>query len=136
MGKLSTTSTYKPHVPTEAQDQEAVIAWWDMIRGRYPGTPQLMHIPNEAKRSYAEGKRQQRMGLRRGAPDLVLFAARGGWNGLAIELKRVNHSTKPTPEQIECLGNLANEHYKSVVCYGFDEAVKRIEDYMRGDHNA
>lgn len=47
------------------------VAWFDRTFG-YGRRFDLIHIPNEGKRTVWEGKRLQRMGLRAGTPDYLV----------------------------------------------------------------
>lgn len=62
---------------TEDGEQEAVIQWAALMRNAHPELLNLYHVPNEGKRSKAEAARQQRLGLRRGVPDLILDYPKG-----------------------------------------------------------
>lgn len=117
--------------PTETQDQIALMEWRDLAKARYPELVNLVHVANEGKRTYQSGKQLKRMGLRKGFPDLVLLVPRGEYCGLSIELKRADRSTKPSPEQMDCLGDLmVHGKHKTCVCYGFEEARKTILKYL------
>lgn len=49
----------------------SLVTWWDRI---YPERKfDLIHIPNEGKRSTLYGKRMRDMGLRAGSPDYAVF---------------------------------------------------------------
>ena len=111
--------------PTEAAEQVVVIEFCDLMR--IPA----VHVPNEGKLTLANGRELARMGLRRGFPDLFIPAARKGFHGLFIELKRVKggHMTEHQQKWIDYL----NRHgYRAVVCYGADEAIGEIKSYFRG----
>lgn len=50
---------------------KSFVRWWDQI---YPDRKfDLIHIPNEGKRSAVYGKRLKDMGLRAGSPDYAVF---------------------------------------------------------------
>jgi hypothetical protein len=63
-----------------------------------------------------------------GIPRSVLLCARGGWHGLAIELKTAKGHTSPM--QDVWLDNLRKEGYFVAVCRGAVEAVHAIERYL------
>ena len=121
------TATTLP-APSEQDEQEAVIAWADAMRGRWPELAYLHHSPNGFERSKAVGAQVRRAGCRAGFPDLVLLCARGGWHGLAIELKTAKGHTSPM--QDVWLDNLRKEGYFVAVCRGAVEAVHAIERYL------
>lgn len=78
-------------------------------------------------------------GLSKGVPDLFFPYAKNMkdehantytfYSGLFIELKK-DKKSRPTVEQIETINNLNERGYKAVVCYGYDEAIKMINEYF------
>lgn len=113
---------------TEDSEQVAVVQYCELM-----GIP-VTHTPNEGKRSKSYGAKLKKMGMRKGFPDLLVTRARGGYHGLAIEMKVGNN--KPTEDQKWWLRKLASEGYKTAVCYGADEAIGVIKSYEaeEGDH--
>lgn len=109
---------------TEEAEQEAVIAFCELER------IDVVHIPNEGKRSAVCGARLKRTGLRKGFPDLFIPAARKGYHGLFIELKR-DRNSMPTAEQMEWIGKLNANGYYATVCYGATAAIEEIRKYFR-----
>lgn len=86
-------------------------------------------IPNEAKRSPILGRLLVRMGLRAGVPDIFVPYSSNGFHGLFIELKWGKN--KPTPAQSEFIQRLLEQGYQAKVCWGADEAIDCIVDYMK-----
>lgn len=116
-------------IPTESEEQQALFRYCAVEMGRYPELEMLVHIPNEGKRTKANGARLKREGLRKGYPDIVLNVPRGVSNGLFIELKR-RKGSRITPEQKEWIRKL-NEHcYLAAFCYGWEEAWELIHAYL------
>lgn len=115
---------------SEAQHQIAVINWSRQphVRQRWPELKLLYHIVNEGQRSVVNGANLKRMGLKRGVPDLHLPVARGPYHSLYIEMKTENGKTSAEQdwwtEQLNIRGNL------TVVCFGWEEAVSVLEDYL------
>ncbi len=82
----------------------------------------------------------RKLGNKRGHPDLVIYEARKGYNGLFLELKKdgfkllkkngdfVNEHIK---EQAEYLKSLNNKGYLAVFACGFDEAKRILDGYLR-----
>ena len=113
---------------TEDGEQQAVIEWAGIMSNAHPELLNLYHVPNEGKRSKAEGARQLRMGLRPGVPDLILDWPSGQYHGLRIEMKvKPNRTTK---DQEEGLNRLAKAGYVVKVCYSAAEAIQTIEAYI------
>lgn len=114
--------------PTEHDEQCAVVEWANAMAARRPELAFLHHSPNGYARSKSVGAQVKRAGTRAGFPDLVLLCARGGWHGLAIELKTEKGHTSPMQDM--WLENLRNEGYRVHVCYGAAQAIDAIERYL------
>ena len=108
---------------SEAAEQIAVVQWCDLMH-----IP-VVHIPNEGKRSPATANMLKSMGLRNGFPDLLITRARGGYHGLAIEMKY--DKGKTTQDQKDWLKLLIDEGYACVVCWSADDAIRIIDAYNR-----
>lgn len=117
-------------VPTEDEEQIAVMSWAALMEGRYPELRLLHHIPNGGKRGKREAAIFKAMGVKAGVPDLFLPCAREGYHGLYVEMKALDG--RPSKTQLEMLKSLSGQGYKCVVCHGADEARRVIEDYLRG----
>lgn len=111
-------------IKTEAGEQEAVIQFCE-----YAGI-EVVHIPNEGKRSARYGAQLKRLGLRKGFPDLFIPQARNGFYGLMIELKADN-TKKPTKEQLRWIAKLNAAGYCATVCYGAEAAIREIKKYFK-----
>lgn len=113
-------------------EQQMIVKWSQQatIRGKYPELKLLYHIPNERKCSAREGARLKSMGVKSGVPDLCLPVARGKHHGLYIELK--TKSGKVSDAQKWWQAELNGQDYLSAVCYGWEQAIKVLADYMEG----
>ena len=116
-------------VPTEDEEQIAVMSWAALMEGRYPELRLLHHIPNGGKRGKREAAVFKAMGVKAGVPDLFLPCAREGYHGLYVEMKALDG--RPSKAQLEMLKALSGQGYRCVVCHGADEARRVIEDYLR-----
>lgn len=115
--------------PTESVEQICLFRWAMFEEGAYPQLALLYHIPNGGKRSITTAKRLKAEGVKPGVPDIHLPVARKGYHGLYIELKRqVGNSTTET--QDNWLEALNAEGYLAIVCRGWEEASKRILEYL------
>lgn len=116
-------------IPTESEEQRAVMDWAELASGKWLELRLLYHVPNEGRRSMATGGRMRAEGLKSGVPDLCLPVARAGYHGLYIEMKRTQGS-KTSQEQKEWLEALAAEGYKTALCRGAEEAIEEMESYL------
>lgn len=85
------------------------------------------------------------LGYSKGTPDILIFAARKGYFGLLIELKRPEirgYSEKGKETQVEAPGSVSQEQqawidylnkegYKAVVCFGSQMAYRVIDEYFK-----
>ena len=118
--------------PTESEEQQAVMSWSEWAANRMPEAGLLFHIPNGGARTAVTGARMKAEGVKKGVPDLMLPVARGGYHGLFIEMKR-RQGGRVSPEQAGWLRNLEVMGYYTAVCFGADDAIKVIDDYLRGN---
>ena len=117
-------------IPSEHDEQCALFAWADANVDRWPELALMFAIPNGGHRHPAVAAQLKAEGVKAGVPDVFLPALTREWGGLFIELKRRDHSNGPTPEQREWIGRLNTAGYRAVICYGADEAVNAILDYL------
>lgn len=128
--------TRRPPCPLEQAEHETLARYLETFQ------PHLLwlHIPNGGKRNPREAAKLKRMGVKRGAPDFVIFTAFAiesvghvEWHpGLAIELKR-EHGSKTSEEQSAFLAAIGTNGWRAEVCHGADAAIKLIEEcYGKG----
>jgi hypothetical protein len=122
---------------SEHGEQMALFEWSALNEERVPELKWMFSIPNGAKLPYrGKGKRRfspeamrlKDEGLKPGVPDVFLSVARQGYHGFYIEMK-VGYN-KPTEYQNEWLKGLAEQGYKTSVCYGMQAAKKEIVEYL------
>lgn len=86
------------------------------------------------------GARAKRAGMTAGIPDVCIPYPNKGYAGLWIEMKKriVRGESKPvvSPSQKECIEYLNSAGYKAVVCYGADEAIVVIKEYLGGTNES
>ena len=111
--------------------QYALILWTQQasIRAAHPELALLFHIENERQCTPQEAARRKRLGVKSGVPDLFLPVARQGYNGLWIELK--TPKGKPSDKQKWWLEHLTEQGYLAKICYGWEEAKKTLEEYLK-----
>lgn len=120
----------KPLVPTEHQEQAAVIAWWYAVHSKYR-LPlfTLFACPNGGARDAITGSLLKAEGVRPGTPDLILVVPTPAFSALFLEMKKTD-GAKPTPEQTAFIEYLRSAGYSAGVHYGAISAIKEIEDYL------
>lgn len=115
-------------VPTEHEEQVALFQWAE--RSGITELEMLHATPMGGYRPPHIGAMLKEEGARKGYPDISLDVPSpdGRWAGLRIELKIKGN--KPTPEQVEWLERLNRYGYKAVCCYGAQEAIDAILEYL------
>ena len=117
-------------VPTEHEEQVALFQWTEANEGAVPELALLFAVPNGGYRPMATAAMLREEGVKAGVPDVFLPCRRQRYGGLAIELKRSDHSNHATPAQQEWIERLRAHGYKAVVCYGAQEAIDTIKAYL------
>lgn len=106
--------------PTELQEQIKLAKILDIMVGNLG----WLHVPNEGKRSVIAARMTQLSGMKRGAPDVLIFKQPPSHpfaRGVAIELKRVKGGVV-SPEQKQWLEALRGAGWVTAVCPGADDA--------------
>lgn len=88
---------------------------------------------------FNQGKRNQiyayRMGLKAGIPDIIMFAARGKYHGLMIEMKRpedkITKAGKVSKKQLVKHEQLREQGYCVAVCWTWFEAKELTDSYLK-----
>ncbi len=114
----------------EAREQEAFVNY---IKARHPYLIFSANISGTRRGSKLQrilnGKEAKRLGYLRGIPDITIYRARNGWNGLLIEMKSLTGSAEK--EQRELHERLEQQGYKVAICKGWQKAVEVLEAYLK-----
>ena len=116
-------------IPTEAQEQAALMQWLAYAEMYHPELRLLHHIPNGGGRNPIEARHLKEQGVKPGIPDLFLPCARGGFHGLYIEMKR-RKGGRVSIEQKKTIIALREQGYRVEVCEGWEKAREVIKEYM------
>ena len=118
------------YIPTEDQECEAFAQWLRLKK--IPFT----HISNESGRgrtAMLRTAKMKRLGQSAGFPDYLVVVQKNAPFGtsqlVAIEMKR-KKGGRLSPEQKAWLEILNNAGIEAVVCNGFDEAKKFVEERL------
>lgn len=133
---LKTIST-KPRlnrVQRESKEQEWLVKWFEL---KYKDEL-IVASANGGSRNAREGANLKRTGVRAGVPDLQIFAARRGYNGLLIEMKapksltstKIKYRGRITVKQEEVIRKLNEKNYLAVVAWGWLEGKQFIDWYF------
>jgi len=118
-------------IPTEHEEQKAVILWSQLHAVRYPELALLFAIPNGARVRWGTANKLKAEGLKRGVPDLCLPVPRGTYHGLFLELKRLKHASHH-PQQRWWQHQLRQQGYFVVVAAGAERAIHWLQRYLDG----
>ena len=125
------TTVRKPRntSPLEIDEQELLFEWAEYATCSHPELAMLFAIPNGEYRAPKTAHSLHLQGVKAGVPDMCLPVPRGGYGALYVELKRRRGGVVSEQQRawIDALNRVGN---KAVVCKGFDEAKKAIEDYL------
>lgn len=111
---------------TESNEQIAAMDWLRLQHSNI--ALHTLHIGNERKASYYAGYIMKRMGVLKGASDLFMAWPNSGYHGLFIEVK--SKVGRPSPEQKAFIGRMRDVGYKAEICYGADEVIHTMQDYL------
>lgn len=114
---------------SEDTEQIAVIQWANWNSTKWPELELLHHCPNGGSRNKAEAAKLKQMGVVPGMPDLDLPVEKGAYHGLCIEMKYDRGTLQEN--QKRKLRLLAEQGRYCAVCYGAEEAVKVLEEYLK-----
>jgi hypothetical protein len=114
-------------IASEYQEQCLVFAWAKLNQIRYP-LIKYMHCSLEGELTALKAKKMSKAGLTKGVPDIFLPVSNLYFSGLFIELKR--KGGKISLEQIETINFYNTQGFRAIVCYGADEAIKEIKEYL------
>lgn len=104
------------------------------VRGQEQTHPELeffAHWPNGGKRGRKTATDLKKEGVRPGPPDYWFPVARGGYVGLAIELKTA--TGRASREQAEWLRHLRAQGWRAEVARGWEQARDLIVDYLAAE---
>ena len=100
----------------------------------------MFAVPNGANKSVVARSQFKAEGLKAGVPDLFFPIPSNGYHGLFIELKKRAKTlksgkksysgSKVSDAQKEWIRVLNENGYKAIVCYGADEAIAEIDEYL------
>lgn len=121
---------FEGYVPTESEEQIMVFQWADLLSDKVPELTLLHHIPNGGLRHPATAARMKAEGVKAGVPDLFLPVPRIGYHGLYIEMKKADHSNRPSREQRWWIEKLQRQGYCAEVAYGSADAIYLISTYL------
>ena len=110
---------------SEHEHQKLFVQWCRLKKYPIFAITNGVNKPNWATRQYYKDE-----GLEAGVPDLCLPKARKGHHGLFIEMKAPRgRLTKPQEVKI---AQLRDDGYCVKVCFGYEQAIKTVEEYIGG----
>lgn len=108
-----------------------IFDWALRKRKQYPMLDFMSASQSGHKRNVVDASMAKRSGLKAGIPDIFLPYPSKGYHGLFIELKRPEKSKAKISEAQKITIDYLNNHgYLAVVCYGSDEAIEAIKNYL------
>ena len=136
------TSTPRPKrakpVDWEYQDQVGLFSWAAVAKHMWPELNYLTSTLNGVRLPPGAAAKAKRAGMKPGPWDIYLDVKRGKWSGLRIELKRKANKTvgvakgRPSADQLLWGLHYAENGFATRICYGADEAIAAITQYLDG----
>ena len=111
-------------IPDESVEQRALVRWLE-LKGIL-----FTHVPNGGKRHVAVAKKLKAEGVKPGVPDILIFdrpPAHPSYVGVAIEMQRKKRG-QVSEHQQNWLRWLDFRGWKTAVCNGADDAIRRLEE--------
>jgi hypothetical protein len=114
---------------SEDAEQALLFEW----ASYHPSLRWLFAVPNGGRRDALEARRLKKQGVKSGVSDIFLPIAKGEYHGMFIEMKRrrVDGPSQVSASQRDFQIVMAGSGYKAVVCFGADEAIKEITNYLK-----
>ena len=107
--------------------QCACVNWF---RYRYPKLAlRLVAVPNGGQRNLVVASKLKREGVTAGVADLVLFAKRGGYGALLLELKTKSGRQSPSQKRWQCDVERDGEYLYRVI-RSTDEFIDAVNSYL------
>jgi VRR-NUC domain. len=131
LSKKRTGKKAKEALPTPSEHEEQVRLFevCKLHEKKYPGLELIHAIPNGGERHAAVAAKLKAEGVKAGVPDIFLPVPKGNAHGLYIELKAIGGSV--TDKQRAMMAGLSRQGYACLVCYGWENAWREIEAYMK-----
>lgn len=120
----------KRRAQPELESQINLFTWARnrLVLRKYPDLDLLSCSLNGVKLSKAQAGKAKAAGMLQGEHDIKLPVARGGYNGLSIEMKAGRN--KPTAEQLWYAKRLQEEGWKVAFHWDWEDARDEIERYL------
>ena len=121
-------------------DEQATLFEWASYHPKLKwmfAIPNGAHLAGDKKARAIQMTRLKKQGLKPGVFDVFLpmpvSRVTGVYSGLFIEMKRrlVDGPSRVSEDQNEFNRAMSVAGYKCVVCYGADEAIEVIRDYVK-----
>lgn len=110
-------------------NQVALFQWWSLYAPTKGLETCLMFaVPNGGSRNVIEAANLKREGVTAGVSDIFVLVPRGGFHGLAIEMKSSRGRVRD--EQVNFMLAIGEQGYMAEVCRSFEEACNCIENYI------
>ena len=106
-------------------EQKALVDWFSR---QYPKLT-MFAIPNGGLRHIRTATKLKREGVLAGVADLFLMKPNKYYSGLFIEMKAPKG--RVAPSQLSFMGRCIVNGYKYKVCYGAEEAMNFIKEYLK-----
>lgn len=119
---------------TNPKEYDIHVQFIQYLEVQYPNLL-FWHTPNNQELSFLDrikaiviAKKRQKLGVKKGVPDLFFPVPQKGFHGLFIELKRKGGRLEK--EQKQMIKRLEDNFFKVDVCFSLDQAINCLDDYL------
>lgn len=116
---------------SERHNQIELVRWLRWKRVLFLGTLNGEFGLGGGRNGMAAIAQAKQVGLEKGAPDILLLEPRGGYHGLALELKHAKGGVLGSEQKV-WLEALRARGYMAVCKNGAPAAIRCIADYLDG----
>jgi hypothetical protein len=111
------------------EESEIQITFIDWVNLQHPKlAPFVIHVPNGGRMTLMRGHRLKKMGVKRGAADILFMWRKEDFGGLWLEFKAANGVQSNPQKEFEQLCQIA--HYDYQVVKSLDMAIDAFNEYM------
>jgi hypothetical protein len=118
---------------SEHQEQVALVSWFRLAFPKFKihlfAIPNGAHLAGDARLRAIKMNAMKSEGFTSGVSDLFLMIPKNGYHGLWIEMKAKAGKVSDNQKEFMAAANAMN--YKTIVCFGFDDAKIKIEEYLK-----
>jgi len=116
-----------PHKKNGQPEHEMQVQIVNFLKS-HPSHPLFTATVGGVRLAAHTAMKMKAAGYSKGTPDLLIFEPRGGYHGLALEVK--TEKGRPSDEQKKWIIDLTERGYYAKITKGYNETVEVIKKYL------